>query len=58
VALHFGMSRAGWSMALSSGNNKGTVLYVPPERVTYDPDKHTQEFYVLADVYALGQGGY
>jgi hypothetical protein len=29
-------------------------IYLPPERAFYDPVKHTNEFYPLADIYALG----
>ena len=41
-------------MGVSSGNLKGTMMYVPPERVEYDPANHEVDFYVRCDVYALG----
>jgi serine/threonine protein kinase len=50
----FGMARQGTMMAMSSANVKGTLMYIPPERVQYDKSKHGEGFYELADVYALG----
>ena len=50
----FGMARQGTMMAMSSANVKGTLMYIPPERVQYDRSKHGEGFYELADVYALG----
>ena len=41
-------------MAISSGNVGGTVGYIPPERVAYDPDEHNKDFYELGDIYSLG----
>ena len=50
----FGMSRQGTLMQMSSANMKGTLMYIPPERVQYDLEKHDENFYELADIYALG----
>ena len=50
----FDMARQGTMMAMSSENVKGTLMYIPPERVQYDKSKHGEGFYELADVYALG----
>ena len=50
----FDMARQGTMMAMSSANVKGTLMYIPPERVQYDKSKHGEGFYELADVYALG----
>ena len=50
----FSMVRQGTLMGVSSGNLKGTMMYVPPERVEYDPANHEVDFYVRCDVYALG----
>ena len=50
----FGMSRQGTLMQMSSANMKGTLMYIPPERVQYNLEKHDENFYELADIYALG----
>ena len=50
----FGMSKRGVMMGLSSANVRGTMMYIPPERVNYDIRKHHAGFYALTDIYALG----
>ena len=50
----FTLARQGTLMGVSSANLKGTMMYVPPERVEYDPANHEVDFYVRCDVYALG----
>ena len=50
----FAMARQGALMGVSSANLKGTMMYVPPERVEYDPADHESDFYLRGDVYALG----
>jgi serine/threonine protein kinase len=50
----FGMARSGTLLGLSSDNVRGTVMYIPPERIQYDNSKHHKDFYALTDVYALG----
>jgi serine/threonine protein kinase len=50
----FAMARQGTLMGVSSANLKGTMMYVPPERVEYDPANHQADFYCRGDVYALG----
>jgi hypothetical protein len=50
----FGMCKGGALMHVSSGNAGGTVEYIPPERVLYDPEEHQNMFYVLGDIYSLG----
>ena len=50
----FGMSRQGTLMQMSSADMKGTLMYIPPERVQYNLEKHDENFYELADIYALG----
>ena len=50
----FGMSRQGTLMRMSSADMKGTLMYIPPERVQYNLEKHDENFYELADIYALG----
>ena len=41
-------------MGMSSDNVRGTIMYIPPERVHYDRVKHHKNFYVLVDIYELG----
>jgi len=50
----FAMAKQGSLMGVSSANLKGTMMYVPPERVEYDQAKHKADFYCRGDVYALG----
>ena len=50
----FGMSKRGTMMGLSSANVRGTMMYIPPERVNYDSRLHDENFYALTDIYALG----
>jgi hypothetical protein len=50
----FAMARQGTLMGVSSANLKGTMMYVPPERVEYDAGAHGPDFYHRGDVYALG----
>lgn len=50
----FGMSKKGALMGVSSAHVRGTMMYIPPERVHYDIRKHHESFYALADIYALG----
>ena len=50
----FGMSKRGTMMGLSSANVRGTMMYIPPERVNYDSRLHNEDFYALTDIYAFG----
>lgn len=50
----FGMSKRGSMMGISSANVRGTMMYIPPERVHYNQKKHHKNFYALTDIYALG----
>jgi serine/threonine protein kinase len=50
----FGMAKRGTLLGLSSANVRGTMIYIPPERIQYDSSKHHKNFYALTDVYALG----
>jgi serine/threonine protein kinase len=50
----FGMSKGGALLHVSSGNCQGTVAYIAPERIAYNPGAHNHDFYALGDIYALG----
>jgi len=50
----FGMAKKGMLNNMSSGNVRGTLMYIPPERVTWDQENHCEDFYVHADIYAMG----
>ena len=41
----FAMARQGTLMGVSSANLKGTMMYVPPSEVEYDPANHQADFY-------------
>ena len=41
-------------MGVSSANLKGTMMYVPPKRVEYDPANHQADFYCRGDVSRSG----